>query len=182
MRQEVNSGVVKDLNISENEIESSLKLRLLGSFEVMLHNVRLTNFGSRKAQALLFYLVMKDTPVARDTLVALLWPEMTERAAKNNLRTTLAALNRQMAPYLDVTTSEIAFKRHLPYVLDVETFRSAVNAAISAQDLVALRSAVGGYRGEFLQGFMCVMRHHLRSGCSNNVNSYIYWQFNHWRR
>ena len=119
----------------------------------MLDNRPLSDFGSHKAQALFFYLATTANPASRDTLAALLWPEMAEKSAKNNLRTTLARLKRHLGPYLDANPTGVAFNRCLPYVLDVETLRTRLNAAMSAPDPKELLAAIECYQGEFLQGF-----------------------------
>ena len=137
----------------KNSTGPVLKLHLLGPPKMTLNNRSLSDVGSRKAQALLFYLVVIGKPVARDMLVALLWPEMAEKSAKNNLRTTLASLKRQIGPYIDATSTDVAFNRHLPYLLDVETLRARLDAALSVQNLAELQAATDLYQGEFLQGF-----------------------------
>ncbi|MEZ4868131.1 MAG: BTAD domain-containing putative transcriptional regulator [Caldilineaceae bacterium] len=119
---------------------------------VTLGDNSLANLGSRKAQALLAYLAVAAKPVARDTLVALLWTEMPEQAAKNNLRTTLTSLKQQLGSYLVITTSAVAFNRQLPYQLDVENLDKQLDAALATQHVEALQAAVALYQGEFLQG------------------------------
>ena len=137
----------------QNDPEPPLVVRLLGACEIVFDNHHLSDLGSRKAQALFSYLAVVAKPVARETLAALLWPEMSEKAAKNNLRTTLTMLNKRLGPYLEVTTTNIAFGGHLTYTLDVELLRSGIDAAIATGNLGALQAAVSLYQGEFLEGF-----------------------------
>ena len=137
----------------EIDNRSGLKLTLLGEFTVTLDGRQLTDFDGRKAPALLFYLAVTGKPYSRDSLATLLWPEMAEKSAKNNLRTVLTSLKRQVGPYIDATPTTVAFAHQLPYALDVEAFRAGLHAALAAQDATALRAAIALYRGEFLQGF-----------------------------
>ena len=133
--------------------QSMLTIRLLGTVEVLIDPHFPIELGSRKAQALFVYLVRAAKPIARDTLTALLWPEMAEQVAKNNFRTTLTRLKHHLGPYLDITTTSVAFNRRAPYVLDVEALYDSLDEATSTQDPVKIQAAVELYRGEFLQGF-----------------------------
>ena len=67
------------------------------------------SFISAKAPALLAYLAMTRRPQSRDTLAALLWGEMGDADAKNNLRQTLTSLRKSLDPYLDITRTTVAF-------------------------------------------------------------------------
>ncbi|MEZ4661088.1 MAG: BTAD domain-containing putative transcriptional regulator [Caldilineaceae bacterium] len=149
------SGAVTD-NIND-EPPSVLNIGLLGAFELRAPYGHTLDLGSRKAQALLAYLAMTDRPIPRNTLTSLLWPEMPEQRAKNNLRTMLSVLKQQLAPYLNISTMALAFNRHQPYFLDVEAFLARVNSAIASRNLAELQTAVALYKGEFLEGF------HLRN-------------------
>ncbi|MEZ4868129.1 MAG: BTAD domain-containing putative transcriptional regulator [Caldilineaceae bacterium] len=111
------------------------------------------HLGSRKAQALFCYLAVTAKPVARASLTVLLWSEMAEQAAKNNLRTTLTMLKQQLGPYIEATTSAVTFNRELPYQLDVEKLYLCLDAALAARNVADLQAAVKLYQGEFLQGF-----------------------------
>ena len=130
-----------------------LTIRLLGAVDIKLDNNQHADLGSRKAIALLIYLVMEGKPVARDTVTALLWPEMAEAAAKNNLRTTLTRLKRHLGSYLEITPARVAFNYHLPHIVDVTILQSRLAAALSGQDLQELQQAIDLEQGEFLQGF-----------------------------
>lgn len=130
-----------------------LSLRLLGRCTVLMGNEHPVDLGSRKAQALFVYLAMTVKPTARDTLAALFWPEMAERAAKNNLRTTLAMLKQQFDTYLHITSATVAFNRQLPYQCDAEILYAHLEAALATKNIAALQTAVTLYEGEFLQGF-----------------------------
>lgn len=134
-------------------VESMLIVRLLGTTEIRLGNHWFSKLGSRKVQALFIYLIVTAKPVARSLLTTLLWPEMGEKAAKNNLRTTLAKLKENLGAYLDITTATVAFHYRLPYHLDVESLRIGLESAIAAHDIAALQATLDLYQGEFLQGF-----------------------------
>lgn len=130
-----------------------LHFRLLGAADVRMGNSPCIQFGSRKAQALLFYLALTPLPSTRDTLATLLWHDKAEAAAKNNLRTTLASLKRTIGEYLNTGPATVSFDHQRPYVSDVQLLQQRLNSAIDTQDVFGIADAVKLYQGEFLQGF-----------------------------
>ena len=67
-----------------------LHLFLFGGFSVSLDDQPVTGFESDKVRALLAYLATEgDRPQRRETLAALLWPELPEHRARHNLRQAL---------------------------------------------------------------------------------------------
>lgn len=138
---------------SNFENSDKLSLKLLGSTEVRLGSDLLSSFGSRKAQALLYYLATIDGVCTRDTAAGLLWPEMSEKKAKSNLRVAIASVKQHIGAHLDVSSTGLAFNRKLPYESDVETFRNSLAVALRQRNLEAIQEANALYKGEFLQGF-----------------------------
>jgi two-component SAPR family response regulator len=60
---------------------------------------RVTRFRSQKYGALLAYLAYhRHAPHSREALIALLWPEMEERAGRNDLSVALSSLRNQLEP------------------------------------------------------------------------------------
>jgi DNA-binding SARP family transcriptional activator len=71
-----------------------LSLTLFGSFAAAVHNATL-HLPTDKARALLVYLALTpDTPLRREMLAGLLWPEQSEAMARQNLRQTAGRLKR----------------------------------------------------------------------------------------
>ncbi|MCB8943371.1 MAG: tetratricopeptide repeat protein [Ardenticatenaceae bacterium] len=74
---------------------SHLTVTLFGTFQATLGNQPLTRFRSDKIRALLAYLVIEaDRPHRRETLAALLWPDMPDADAMRNLRKSLHRLKQ----------------------------------------------------------------------------------------
>lgn len=66
----------------------------------------------RKALALLAYLVVERHTHRRDSLAALLWPELDQSGAKGRLRSTLSSLNRILGSgYFEADRETIAFPK-----------------------------------------------------------------------
>ena len=135
-------------------IMSTLQIALLGSFQVSLEGQPVTAFESDKVRALLAYLVVEAAqPHRRETLSALLWPEMPETAARSNLRHVLANLRRAIddynadPPYLHITRQTIQFNQASQHELDTAVFSFPSHTNQQRKTMAAL------YRGDFLAGF-----------------------------
>lgn len=136
-----------------------LQVWLLGQFEVRVDGKR-ANIASRAAQSLLAYLILSSsTPHRREKLAGLLWPEMSDDNARNNLRHELWRVRKAItAPQADAAqTAEreyilaedltIGFNSDANYWLDVAQLEKA------SADPQALISGLSLYRGELLPGF-----------------------------
>lgn len=146
-----------------------LRLSLLGTPQILMDDQPVAGFTIKKAKALLFYLAVNThagtspTPLeyanadlvshSRDTLATLLWSEMVDAKARQNLRTLLPKLRRLVGDYLHIDRQRIAFDTTSPYWLDVERFRNGVADAQKAPDLAERQALVDLYRGDFLSGF-----------------------------
>ncbi len=147
-----------------------LQIRLLGGVEIALAGELVTAFMSNKAPALLAYLAVTRRTHLRDLLATLLWGEMSEADAKNNLRQVLTNLRKLVDSHLLVTRDTIGFNLAADYVLDVEAFDRHLRASrdsqssdfqssdsqsdqLTKQQAEHLQQAVALYRGDFLAGF-----------------------------
>lgn len=132
-----------------------LNLALLGSPRVLRDGQPLTAFATVKAQALLFYLAVTARAAAhrRDALAALLWGEMSDAQARQNLRTVLHDLRSLVGDHLHINRQTVAFDHASPYWLDVELLRRSLASTTAPVDLAARQATVDLYQGEFLSGF-----------------------------
>jgi DNA-binding SARP family transcriptional activator len=109
----------------------TLQVRCLGAFGVYDGERRLGPLGSRRAKALLKYLVLhRHRPVPKEVLVEAFWPDAWPAAARNNLHGAVHALRRflreahggsehvlfedgcyMLAPELDVSDDVSEFER-----------------------------------------------------------------------
>lgn len=129
-----------------------LEIRLLGSPEVIFDQQTLS-FSTKKALALLIYLVVEGGLHSRDRLMALLWPERPTEKANTTLRTTLSRLRRSLKPAGDFLISEggkVGFDFAKPNDIDLVRL-ATVDQPDNAPD--ALSAILALDRGEFLEGF-----------------------------
>jgi predicted ATPase/DNA-binding SARP family transcriptional activator len=145
---------------------SHLTISLLGPLQVSLAGQAIGGFAYNKARALLAYLVVEaDRTHQRDTIVGLLWPEMTDVAARTNLRQVLTSLRDTIgsgdpaAPFLITTRDTLQFNPASDYTLDVTHFVALLEACAKHRHrhmsrcpacAARLEEAVQLYRGDFL--------------------------------
>ncbi len=143
---------------------SSLRLALLGSPQIWLDSQLLT-FESRKAVALLTYLVITQETHSRASLAALFWPESDQKRARGALRYTLSILRRQLGDgWLHSDQQSLSWQPEDDLQFDVSNFRTTVSAWVD-RDLEEvsqttltncrqeLETAVSLYRDDFMMGF-----------------------------
>jgi len=119
----------------------SLVIKLLGPPEVTVDGNPL-RVDTRKALAVLAYLVTTDKPQAREHLAALLWPEADDVSARGALRRTISTLKTALGGrYLVVDRRSVRIDR-AGVQADVWQLRSDADVGSAA-----------ALRGEFLAGF-----------------------------
>jgi DNA-binding SARP family transcriptional activator/predicted ATPase len=123
-----------------------LQFHLLGGLEITRDGVPVTDFISNKVPALLAYLVVTRRLHTRDKLATLLWSEMSEVDAKNNLRQTLTNLRKIAGEYVTITRDSVVFAEDC--FLDVLHFEQSLRLKDDG-----LNKALALYRGDFLEGF-----------------------------
>lgn len=142
-----------------------LKLSFLGSFEAVRNDTSTIHFRSLKERALLAYLAEEtDRAHQRSSLLGLLWPELPESSARNNLSQTLSRLRRLIentAPhpeYFIANRQTIHFSIHNHIQIDTVQCRTFLDDSYRGKmgdvsEESRLESGLLFYRGEFLQGF-----------------------------
>ncbi len=133
---------------------STLSLRLLGWPEMHWrtgqgeHPVALPG---NKPQALLYYLAWKQQPVARERLMALLWPEAPAAKARASLRNALYQLQRHLPPQaLEVGRQAVALSGRYRWEVDLHQVLTLLQPPLTPDKV---RQIMALYRGDFLEGF-----------------------------
>jgi predicted ATPase/DNA-binding SARP family transcriptional activator/DNA-binding NarL/FixJ family response regulator len=112
----------------------------------------------RKAKSLVKLLALAPGhALHREQLMELLWPNLGERAATNNLRGSLHAARAALASdpvaasrYLASKEERIALCPDVELWVDVETFEEAAGAARRSREPAAYRAAIELYVGDLL--------------------------------
>lgn len=146
-----------------------LALLLMGAFEATAAGRSIVSFSTDKSRALMAYLALEaDRPHQRLSLAGLLWPDMPDESALNNLRKSLHRLRQTIDPFMPggsdplFTVTRQTIQLNLAALsLDVTTFQELLAACeshphrhlhICQPCLSRLAQAVGLYRGELLAG------------------------------
>ncbi len=141
-----------------------LSVSFLGSLEINLDNVPVTNFAYDKVWGLLVYLMVESHQIHhRESLAALLWPDFPSERARSNVRQTLANLRQVLGdrqatkPFLSATRQTIHFNSDSSYQSDLAQFSTHLNAVVEQQtvplipeNIVQFEQALTCYKGEFL--------------------------------
>ncbi len=132
-----------------------LDLRLFGGLYIAQAGQAVSGFLSGKSPALLAYLAVTARPHPRDGLAALLWGELPETDARNNLRQALANLRKLLAPYLIINRESVAFDCDAPHTLDSADFERLLRESRieGERQYEHLAAAAALYQGDFLAGF-----------------------------
>jgi DNA-binding SARP family transcriptional activator len=138
--------------------KGSVRVRLLGGFEVWCADVPVRGFESQKVRALFAYLLCQsDRAFSRDHLAGLLWPERDPEGARHALRQALYNLKTALPGTEPVLTSQAGLQINPAACLwvDVTAFEEAVQRGTgrNAVDPSQLAAAAQLYRGELLAGF-----------------------------
>lgn len=123
-----------------------LQICLLGGLKISKGGAPVTGFISNKVPALLVYLAIHQKSHQRESLASLLWGEMADADAKNNLRQVLSDLRKFFGDHLIITRETVQFNPDTSYELDVEKF---LHALLGDQ----FREAMLFYQGDFMEGF-----------------------------
>ncbi|MCZ7574382.1 MAG: AAA family ATPase [Ardenticatenaceae bacterium] len=135
---------------------SRLNVSVLGPPEVR-YGDREIAFPTRKALALLIYLIAERGMQPREKLMALLWPDSDAAHGRGALRMTLYYLRRALDAavpqgsdtYLLIASHALGFNFAAPHELDLDTLL----AAVPTENTLARQAAADLYRGPFLEGF-----------------------------
>lgn len=145
---------------------SAFSLYVLGTFHMTCHGKPVVDFRSDKARGLLAYLALEaGHPHRREELAALFWPDMSEGAARRNLRLTLhrvrKALGDEVASLFFENTRDVILCRPDVIWVDALAFERCLLAVrrhehrpamVCASCADGLSRAVELYRGDFLRG------------------------------
>lgn len=131
--------------------EPALRVSLLGTPEISLAGHRLQLPATRKALALLAYLILnRSKPQPRDRLVYLFWSERPEEKARSSLSTAIWHVSRCLPSKGNLLSGvqTVQFNPRMALWLDVDQFERGITQA----DLPDLQAALALYRGDFLEG------------------------------
>jgi DNA-binding SARP family transcriptional activator len=140
---------VSELRAPPAKARGRLEFRLFGHLEVALDGGRFSLATPRKSLQVLTYLLLhRATPVSREYLAFLLYPDDEEGAARAKLRATLSELPKILPQpwerYVSIETDKVAWNPDADVWLDIDAFVAA------SGDRGRLAEAIELYRGDLL--------------------------------
>ncbi|MCA9956870.1 MAG: bacterial transcriptional activator domain-containing protein, partial [Anaerolineales bacterium] len=134
----------------------ALEIHLFGSMQVLHNGQPITDFASRKAEALLAYLLLNPQPHPREMLADLLWDDRTQKQALGNLRVLLSNLRQLLPDLLLIERQTVQRNPDCPLLLDTAELQAALvlldDQGMGVATAVPLQSALQKYRGPLLAG------------------------------
>lgn len=130
-----------------------LKAVFLGVPQIHHNHHALTGMLTKRSLALFAYLVVSKQPQDRSHLADLLWADIGEQQARQNLRYVLYELRKLVGDYLVITRDTLTFVQQKPSWVDANIFTTHVTQATTCADPVLLQNVLQLYQGEFLTGF-----------------------------
>lgn len=141
----------------------AVRVRVLGGFSVSVgpRTIEESSWRLKKSASLVKLLALApEHRMHRERLMGLLWPELEEKAAANNLRYALHVARKTLKPSPDDLASrclqlqgeQIALCPEGTLQVDAKAFEEAAATARRARDTAAYRSAVDLYAGDLLPG------------------------------
>ncbi|MEM7335487.1 MAG: tetratricopeptide repeat protein [Chloroflexota bacterium] len=139
---------------------TQLTIKLLGRFSLEKDGKPVKGLSSRKAEAMLIYLLCQKRPLSREVLADFLWDDRPQEQSLANLRSLLSGLRRHLGDFLVVSRHSIGFNLESDYQIDVDDFLHHLEplkqhelSNFTANQIAEVETAVGLYYGAFLEGF-----------------------------
>lgn len=89
-------------------MREKLEIYTFGNLRIRVGDTAVTNFASRKAEALLVYLACNPRSHARETLAAMFWDDSPQQRALANLSVLLSSLRKTLGKFLATSRYEIS--------------------------------------------------------------------------
>jgi predicted ATPase/DNA-binding SARP family transcriptional activator/DNA-binding CsgD family transcriptional regulator len=143
-----------------NGVPEPVRIRLLGGFSLSVgsRTIEASAWRLRKAANLIKLLALSSGHrMHREQVMEVLWPDLSPRAASNNLRHVLHVARRVFDPdpsagsrYLSLQDDQLVLCPGGQLLVDVEAFEETAAAARRSKDPLAYRTAIELYSGELL--------------------------------
>ncbi|MEZ4736036.1 MAG: BTAD domain-containing putative transcriptional regulator [Caldilineaceae bacterium] len=130
-----------------------LKAIFFGTPQIQSNYNTLSGVLTGRTLALFTYLAMADQPQERGRLADLLWTDVGEQQARQNLRYVLYDLRKLVGEYLVVTRSTLAFNHQKIHWIDAKVLTTYLANVQTTADPALLQSVLQLYQDEFLAGF-----------------------------
>ncbi|MEJ2748389.1 MAG: BTAD domain-containing putative transcriptional regulator [Anaerolineae bacterium] len=129
---------------------ADIQMQLLGPPQIR-RDGQIVTVNTRKALALSAYLAVTNRRHSRDTLIALLWPDLDQQRGRAALRTTLSVLKKALGEMGLIVENDLVGLDLTVITCDVAEFTARI--AHGTPDYAHLNEAAALYRDDFMAGF-----------------------------
>ena len=143
-------------------LDQFLRISLFGGIKLERQGEALTEFASRKVDALVAYLARNPGMHQRERVATMLWDDRPQDRALGNLRVVLTSLRKYLDPFIIITRQTVGLNPDANIWVDVSIFEGLIDdvlahdpapATLSPDDLERLEQALSMAQDEFLTGF-----------------------------
>ena len=144
-------------------MESKYSFYVLGGLTIKNDRDIIISLSSRKAEALLIYLIFSEkASCEREELATLFWEDMPEQQALTNLRVTLSNIKKELGDILDVSRRKVVLNPvNRMYVDGLELLKTLGTGLglepsremLSLEKAQEITKSLSLYKGDFLKGF-----------------------------
>ena len=159
-----------------------LRIKLLGTFQLIYHKRPVTAVSTARLQSLLAYLVLHaGEPLSRQHLAFLFWPDSTESRSRTNLRKALFDLRHTLPDadhFLQMDRNSVLWLNTAAYQLDVVSLYERLDRIEQGKyDRNTLIDAVDSYGGELMLGcyddWLIVLREQLHQRVARSLAALV---------
>ena len=144
-------------------MQSDISFYVLGGLTIKNGRDEKISLSSRKAEALLIYLIFSEKDsFEREELATLFWEDMPEQQALTNLRVTLSNIKKEVGGILEVSRRKVSLNPVKRMVVDGLELLKALGTSSGSEpsrEMFSLEKAqeisksLSLYKGDFLKGF-----------------------------
>ena len=133
--------------------QQKLFISLLGEFRIE-QDGELISLPTRKAEALLAFLILNPEKHTREKLAAIFWGDSPDSSARGSLRKALTFLRKHIYPEIVITTKDtVQLNPDCPVDVDVRQFEDQAQWLLSAEAASPSQFSALVYTGNLLQDF-----------------------------
>ncbi|MCJ7623071.1 MAG: hypothetical protein MUO76_06185, partial [Anaerolineaceae bacterium] len=130
-----------------------LQISTLGRLSIHIKGQQISGFASRKAEALLVYLVVTGQTQPREYLADLLWDDEDHDKAMASLRVVLSSLRKTLKPYIIISRDRVGIHPEADIHVDAAELLGEFDAPTKEAEIDHLKGVLNLYQGDFLLGF-----------------------------
>ena len=112
-------------------LDQFLRISLFGGIKIERQGEALTEFASRKVDALVAYLARNPGMHQRERVATMLWDDRPQDRALGNLRVVLTSLRKYLDPFIIITRQTVGLNPDANIWVDVSIFEGLIDDVLA---------------------------------------------------